>query len=93
MTSCFDWLLKNDKEVVEMLDYEEKLIRHHYGRESWESPTSLIYQAARQDPGMFLLAAAYLDHTMVVAVPFKGEGSFFVKLDLDNSTHNMHLAC
>ena len=93
LPSCFDWLLKDDKEVMEMLDYEQKLIRHQYGREPWESLIFLAHQAARQDPGMFLLAEACLDHTMVVAVPFKGEGSFFVELDIDNSMHNMRLAC
>ena len=69
---CFDLLLKDDQEVVEMLDYERKLIKHHGGKELWESPTSLAHQAARQDPGMFLLAAACLDNHLVVAVPFKG---------------------
>lgn len=74
-----------------MLDNERKLIKHHWGKEQWESPTSLAHQAARQDPGMFLLAAVYLDNHLVVTVPFKREGSFFVELDLDNSTNNMYM--
>ena len=91
LPSCFDWLLKDDQEVVEMLDYKRKLIKHHWGKEPWESPTSLAHQAARPDPGMFLLAAVCLDNHLVVAVPFKREGSFFVELDLDNSTDIMHI--
>ena len=43
LPSCFDWLLKDNQEVVEMLDYERKLIKHHGGNEPWESPTSLAH--------------------------------------------------
>lgn len=42
---------------------------------------------------MYLLAAACLDNTLVVAVPFKVEGLSSVELDPDNSTGSMRLAC
>ena len=93
LPSCFDWLLKDDKDIVEMLSYERQLIKHHSNREPWESLMSLAHQAARQDPGMFLLAAACLRNPSVVAVPFKGEGSLFVEYDLDNPAGNMRVAC
>ena len=41
-----DGLLKDDQEVVEMLDYERKLIKHHCGKEPSESPASPTRQAA-----------------------------------------------
>ena len=78
LQGCIDWLLKDDKEVVEMLSYERQLIMHHNDREPWESPMSLAHQAARQDPGMFLIAGDCLESTLVVSVPYKDEGSLFV---------------
>ena len=76
-----------------MLSFEQRLIRHHNnGKEPWDGPMSLAHQAARQGPGMYLMAAACLENTLVVAVPFKGEGSFFVKLGLDDHAGNMHTA-
>lgn len=72
LSNCFDWLIKDDQEVMETLDYERKLTKHYCSIELWESPTYLAHQAARQGPGMSLLAAACLDNHLVVAVPFKG---------------------
>ena len=89
LQGCFDWLLNDDKEVVEMLGYERRLIKHHHhNKEPWEFPMSLAHQAARQDPGMYLLVAAFLQNLSIVAVPYKGEGSFFVEYDLDDPTGN-----
>ena len=53
---------------------------------------SLAHQAARQDPGVYLIAAACLGNSQVTAVPFQGEGSLFVELDLDDYTGNMRIA-
>ena len=94
LQGCFDWLLKDDKEVVDMLSYERKLIRYHNnGKEPYDFPLSLAHQAARQDPGMYLIAAACLGNSRVVAVPFRGEGSLFVELELDKYTGNTRVAC
>ena len=41
---------------------------------------------------MYLIAAACLGNSQVVAVHFLGEGSLFVELGLDNYTGNMHIA-
>ena len=57
-----------------MPDYERKPIRHHYGKEPWESPAP----SSQARPGMYPLAAACLDNTLVVAVPFKVEGLSFL---------------
>ena len=93
LPSCFDWLLKDDKEVVDMLSFERRLIRHHNNsKEPWDFHMSLAHQAARQDPGVYLMAAACLESSLVVAVPFKGEGSFFIELSLDDHTGNMRIA-
>ena len=92
LPSCFDWLLKDDKEVVAMLDYERQIIKHHKGKDPHVYPISLAHQAANQDPGLFLLAAACLKNPWVVAVPFKGEGSLVVEYDLDNPAVNMCVA-
>ena len=94
LQGCLDWLLKDDKEVVEMLSYERQLIKHHNGnKEPYEFPMSLAHQAARQDPGLYLIALACLGNSLVVSVPFKGEGSLFVELDLDDPAGNIRLAC
>ena len=94
LQGCLDWLLKDDQEVVEMLSYERQLIKHHNGnKDPWEFTMSLAHQAARQDPGMYLIAVACLKNSLVVSVPFKGEGSFFLELDLDHPAGNMRLAC
>ena len=76
-----------------MLSHERELIRHHNnGKEPWDFPMSLAHQAARQDPGTYLIAAACLGGTQVIAVPFQGEGSLFIELDLDDYTGNMRVA-
>ena len=41
---------------------------------------------------MYLLAAACLDNSRVVAVPFQGKGSLFVDLDPDDRAGVMHIA-
>ena len=89
----FDWLLNDDKEVVGMLGYERCLMKHHYhNKEPWEFPMSLAHQAARQDPGMYLLVAAFLQSLSMVTVPYKGEGSHFVEHDLDDPSDNTCVA-
>ena len=85
LQGCFDWLLNDDKEVVEMLSYEWQLIKHHWLpqaptllKEPWLSPMFLAHQAARQDPGLYFIVAGCLESTMVASVPFKELGSLFV---------------
>ena len=94
LPGCLDWLLKDDKEVVEMLSHERRLINHHHcdDSEPWESPMSLAHQAARQDPGMYLIALSCLKTTSVVSVPFQNEGSLFVELDLDDPAGSTRVA-
>ena len=61
--------------------HAQQLIRHHNnGKEPWDFPMSLAHQAARQDPGMYLIAVAFLGNSLVAAVPFLGEDSLFVEL-------------
>ena len=93
LKGCLDWLLKDDKEVVEMLRYERLLIKHHHCNKPRASPISLAHQAARQDPGIYLTVMAGLQNLRVVSVPFRDEGSLFVELDLDDPAGSMHLAC
>lgn len=47
---CLDWLVKDDKEFVEMLSYERQLIKHHNNKEPWEFLMRLAHWAAGQDP-------------------------------------------
>ena len=76
-----------------MLSHERELIRHHNnGKEPWDFPMSLAHQAARQDPGMYLIAAACLGNSQVIAVPFQGDSSLFVELDLNDCTGNMRIS-
>lgn len=52
LQSCLDWLLKDDKEIVEMLIHERQLIDQHRHKDACLSPMSLAHQAVRQDPGI-----------------------------------------
>ena len=52
----------------------------------------LVYQAVGHEPGMYLVVMAGLRNFRMVSVPFKGDGSLFIKLDLNNPTGSMHLA-
>ena len=79
-----DWLLEDDPEVVEMLDYERKMLRHHSVKELLEIPTSLAHQALRQDPALYMMIACCMKRHRIVATPFKGEGTIFGELDLDD---------
>lgn len=81
--NTMDWLLRDNPVVVDMLEYERKMLRHHSGKDLWEVPTSLAHQAVRQDPGLYMLVACCMGQHRIVATPFKGEGTIFVELDLD----------
>ena len=80
---AMDWLLRDNPVVVDMLEYERKMLRHHSGKELWEVPTSLAHQAVRQDPDLYMLIACCMRRHHIVATPFKGKGTIFVELDLD----------
>ena len=49
-----------------MLRYERLLIQHHHRNKQRRPPMSLAYQAAKRDPGMYLIVLAGLKNPRVV---------------------------
>ena len=90
--STYQAVLTGFRKVVDMLNYERKLVRHHNnGKEPWYFHTSLEHQAARQD----LLATACLDNSQVVALLWRGGGGPVVVVGavLTNPFNSVDASC
>ena len=74
-------------------DVGSQRTRDHVLRVIARHSAGAVTQAASQDPGLYLLAVACLQNLLVVAVPFKGEGSFFVEHDLDDRMGKTRVLC